>query len=147
MVTGEADYDILDTAVNTIKSTQLVDHKAIDPTGKPVKTLKMKAKLKTEQQLHQEEKLAEKTRLGRLSEVEYSDNLTDAKTVEFEPFAEGPNRDPRLIIPKTLDLSSPFAIFSLFWTEEMWEILATNTNAYALRQGAVERGRDYTGAR
>jgi len=52
VVTGEADYDILDTAVNTIKSTQLVDHKAIDPTGKPVKTLKMKAKLKTEQQLH-----------------------------------------------------------------------------------------------
>ncbi len=49
MVTGEADYDILDTAVNTIKLTQLVDYKAIDPTGKLVKTLKMKAKLKTKQ--------------------------------------------------------------------------------------------------
>ena len=63
--------------------------------------------------------MAEKTRLGRLLEVEYLDNLTDVKIVEFELFTEGPNRDPRLIIPKTLDLSSPFAIFLLFWTEEI----------------------------
>ncbi len=46
-MTGEADYDILDTAVNTIKSTQLVNYKAIDPIRKLVKTLKIKAKLKT----------------------------------------------------------------------------------------------------
>ncbi len=49
MVTREADYDILDTAVNTIKLTQLVNYKAIDPTRKLVKTLKIKAKLKTKQ--------------------------------------------------------------------------------------------------
>jgi len=50
------------------------------------------------------------------------------------------------VYPGDLDLDSPYAIFSLFWTEEMWQIIATNTNAYALRQGAIQRGRD-VGAR
>jgi len=147
VVTREADCDILDTAVDTIESTQLVDYEAIDPTGKSVRTLKMKVKLKTEKQLQQEEKSVEKNRLGKLSEVEYPDSLIDAKTVDFQPFIEGPNRDPQPVYPNTIDLDSPFAILSLFWTKEMWQILATNTNAYAIRQGAVERGRDHTGAR
>ena len=58
--------------------------------------------------------------------------------MDFQPFLEGPQREPYVDLPSTLDLDSPYAISSLFWTEEMWKIFADSTNTYALRQGAIE---------
>ncbi|KAL2046386.1 hypothetical protein N7G274_001833 [Stereocaulon virgatum] len=47
---------------------------------------------------------------------------------------EGPKRDPRPILPENTDVTSPYALFSLFWTDEMFEILANNANLYAEQQ-------------
>lgn len=102
--------------------------------------------MKTAKQLQQGEKQAEKELAG-LPAVESYGGLTDARTVDFEAFKEGPRRGPQPIYRPDLDLDSPFAIFSLFWTEEMWQHLAMNTNAYAARQGAVERGSNHMGPR
>lgn len=78
--------------------------------------------------------------------MEFTKNLDDAITVEFAPFPEGPHREPHPVYPSGTDLDSPYALFSLFWDEKMWQILAINTNECALRQGAVQRGR-HCGAR
>ncbi len=147
VVTGETITEVLATAMKTVVSTTLEDYITDDEHGKPVNRPKRKAQLKTQKQLDAEALKAEKIDLGKLSQKDFASRLIDAKTVEFEPFQEGPRREPKPIYPTDLDLDSPLAIFSLFWTEEMWQILAKNTNAYALRQGAVERGRDHTGAR
>jgi len=147
VVTGETVTEVLATATKTIISTTLEDYITDDEHGKPVNRPKRKAQLKTQKQLDAEAVKAEKIDLGKLSQKEFASRLIDAKTVEFEPFQEGPRREPKPIYPTDIDLDSPLAIFSLFWTEEMWQILAKNTNGYALRQGAVERGRDHTGAR
>lgn len=147
VVTGETIPEVLETAVKTIQSTTAKDYEAFNADGKPDTKTKLKARLKTAKQLRAERQKTKKTRLAKLSEVNFTGELIDANTVDFEPFQEGPNREPRPIYPEGLDLDSPYALFSLFWNEEMWNILATNTNAYALRQGAIERGRDHIGAR
>jgi len=66
--------------------------------------------------------------------VDFVANLEDPSTAIFEPMKEGPRRDARPINPENTDLDSPYALFSLFWNDEMWEILARNTNLYADRE-------------
>ncbi len=146
MVTRETINGVLDTASATVATTTIKASTEVKPDGDPIRETKRRVKLKTEKQLHQEEKAKEKGRLGGLSEVEFTKNLDDASTVEFTPFAEGPPREPQPVYPPDIDCDSPYALFSLFWDEKMWQILATNTNQYAIRQGAVPRGRT-SGAR
>lgn len=153
IVTGQEITDILDTATEIISSTKPEpEERDSDVEGKP--TTKLGARFKTSQQLEKDEKKKikasnkdEKLRLGKLTDTEFAEGLIDTKTVHFNPLQQGPYREPGPKYPPETDLDSPFAIFSLFWTEKMWEDLARNTNAYALRQGAVERGRNSTGSR
>lgn len=144
---GETVNEALDGALATVESSQLIDYETEDEDGKPVTKTKRKARLVEARKLITSQTKLERDALGRLSKDDFSAALVDAATVTFEPFKEGPKREPQPIYPPDLDLDSPFAIFSLFWTEEMWKIVATNTNNYALQQGAIERGRDSTGSR
>jgi hypothetical protein len=41
---------------------------------------------------------------------------------------------PRLLLPPGLDLESPYAIFTLFISEEIFEFISQSTNAYARRE-------------
>lgn len=79
----------------------------------------------------------------------------DPSTVEFEAFDTGATRGPEVVLPDAdpvsllnivgLDLitnlvqhhwENAYNLFSLFWDEKMWDILAANTNKYAKLKGA-----------
>ncbi len=128
VVTGETINGVLDTALATVATTTIKASTEVKPDGEPIRETKRRVKLKTDKQLHQEEKAREKGRLGGLSEVEFTRNLDNTSTVEFAPFAEGPPREPQPVYPPDIDCDSPSALFSLFWDEKICQILATNTN-------------------
>ncbi len=60
--------------------------------------------------------------------MEFTRNLDNILIVEFTPFAEGPPREPQPVYPPDIDCNSPYTLFSLFWDEKIWQILAINTN-------------------
>ena len=140
---GENISEVLETAVSTVASTTLEEYDGYNSDGKPAITQKRKARLKSKEQLEKEAKKEKK----QLAQVEFIKNVKGADMVDFQPFSEGPQREPCVDLPPNLDLDSPYAIFSLFWTKEMWNILAENTNSYALRQGAIERDTGGLGVR
>ncbi len=43
-------------------------------------------------------------------------------------------RDPQLNLPSNLDMSNPYSLFSLFFTEEIFEKISHSTNLYAQLQ-------------
>jgi hypothetical protein len=43
-------------------------------------------------------------------------------------------REPELKIPKDLDIKSPYALFSLFFTEDILQTISESTNKYARRK-------------
>ena len=138
VISGHAVPEVLETAKATIATTIATEETdGYNSDGEPAKKIRRKAKLKTEEQLEREAKKGEKL----AEQVEFTKSIPDVKTVDFQPFAQGPRREPRIKLPPDLDLDldSPYTMFSLFWTEEMWKILAENTNAYALRQGVTQR--------
>ncbi|KAL1956703.1 hypothetical protein VTO42DRAFT_6853 [Malbranchea cinnamomea] len=49
---------------------------------------------------------------------------------QYTPLQTVP-RQPKLHIPNTADADSPYALFSLFLTEEIFDKIADSTNAYA----------------
>lgn len=57
--------------------------------------------------------------------------IPDANTVEFEPLQTDKNRPCQLRIPPNIDITNPYQLFSLFYNESLWEVLANNTNFYA----------------
>lgn len=120
VVTGETVNEVLDTALATVATTTIKASTEVKPDGELIRETKRRVKLKTEKQLHQEEKAREKGRLGGLSEVEFTKNLNDISTVEFAPFTEGPPREPQPVYPLDIDCDSPYTLFSLFWDEKMW---------------------------
>jgi len=91
VVNRETIQGVLDTASTTVQSA-IEELVKCDET--PLSKTKLRAQLKTAKQLQQEEKVAEKNKLGKLSDVEFSNNLVDTTTGEFEPFDEGPDREP-----------------------------------------------------
>ena len=138
VILGETVPEVLETAASTVANTRLEDSDGYNSDGNPAKVKKRKAKLKTEDQMEREVKKQRK----HTEQVEFTKNIESANTVEFQPFPEGPHREPQVNIPQGTDIDSPYALFSLFWSEEMWKILADNTNAYALRQGVIQRERE-----
>ena len=145
VVSGHAVPEVIETAEATIASTKIEKEVSDDYISgeKPVIKVRRKAKLKTEEHLERVAKKEQK----QAELVEFTKNIENACTVDFEPFPEGPQREPCTDLPPNLDLDSPYALFSPFWTEEMWSILVENTNAYALRQGAIQRDREGSGIR
>ena len=147
VVKGEDISEVLNTATATIQSSTIEDYITEDEEGKPVNQPRRRAQLKISSQLKKEEKDQKKQQQKSLNYMEFSLTLCDIKTVEFDHLQEGPLRDSQTLLPSGLNLDSPYAIFSLLWTEEMWQILSDNTNAYALKEGAIPRGRDSIGTR
>ena len=41
---------------------------------------------------------------------------------------------PILHLPSNTNVDDPYALFSLFWPEKMWDVLTVNTNLYAVQQ-------------
>ena len=141
VVQGDSITGVLDTATTTVESTTLEVYKSEDSDGNPVKKTKRKAILKNT--TSQRKTVAQK----RSETVDFIQNLQDVQSVDFQLLEEGPRRAPQPIYPAETELDSPYALFSLFWTPEMFEVLATNTNAYALKEGAVARGIGGNGVR
>ena len=69
VVIGETINRVLDTASATVAITTIEASTEVYPDGEPIRETKRRVKLKTEKQLHQEEKAREKGRLGSLSSV------------------------------------------------------------------------------
>ncbi|EED22493.1 conserved hypothetical protein [Talaromyces stipitatus ATCC 10500] len=57
--------------------------------------------------------------------------IPEAHDVQFEPLQTDKNRPPQLRIPLYIDVTDPYQLFTLFFTETLWKLLATNTNSYA----------------
>ncbi|KAF3389746.1 hypothetical protein DPV78_011718, partial [Talaromyces pinophilus] len=57
--------------------------------------------------------------------------IPEANEVRFEPIQTDKKRAPKLQIPPYIDIMEPYQIFSLFFTEDLFKVLADNTNMYA----------------
>src|SRR5580700_5292462 len=56
------------------------------------------------------------------------------ESVIFEPLNTGPDREPQIRLPEDIDPDDPYALFSLFWPEDLWQIISRNTNQYAIQK-------------
>ena len=85
----------------------------------------MKTKKQLEKEINKEKK--------ELNYIEFIKSIEGADMVELQPFPEGPQRELYVDLSPDLDLDSPYTIFLLFWSKEIWNILANNINIYALQ--------------
>jgi hypothetical protein len=92
------------------------------------KALDIKAKKKA--------KAEEVAQLSKLGFEDIKEKAKLPKDVEFEPFKTGDYRNPKLNIPSNINASDPLALFDLFIPPEMYEIVAKNTNLYAIAHNA-----------
>ena len=56
--------------------------------------------------------------------------IPDSETVEFDPLRPG-TRDPNIHIPPNTDIFSFYALFSLFFEEDIYQRISESTNSYA----------------
>ena len=75
-----------------------------------------------------------KTRKKKRSIEEVMADIPDPKTVVFEPMPIPTRHPPILHLPSSLDPDNPYALFTLFWPEKMWDTIARNTNFYAIQK-------------
>ncbi|KAL1953581.1 hypothetical protein VTO42DRAFT_2561 [Malbranchea cinnamomea] len=59
--------------------------------------------------------------------------LPSLESIQYMPLWSIP-RKPQLNFPSDLDIESPYALFTLFFTEDILETISNSTNAYAKRQ-------------
>lgn len=148
IVAGDTAEEALNAAVDIIDSTHMEEFSSEDENGQKITKTKRKAILIAERRLKADQKKLEKSQFGGIKQNNaIAATVAEYSTATFEAFEEGPKRAPEPQIPADLDQDSPFALFSLFFTEEMFQTIATNTNAYALQQLAIPRGRDSQGTR
>jgi len=79
-------------------------------------------------------KTTSKGSLKRRSLPEVMADIPPIESVIFEPLNTGPDREPQLRLPSDININDPYALFSLFWPENMWQIISRNTNLYAIKQ-------------
>jgi hypothetical protein len=60
--------------------------------------------------------------------------IPEANEVRFTPIQTDKKRSPKLQLPPHINVMEPYQIFSLFFTEDLFKILADNTNMYAHTQ-------------
>ena len=80
-------------------------------------------------------KKAKAEEIARLTQLGFQGVMEEAKLpkdVQFEPFKIGDHRDPKLNILSSIDVGDPIALLDLFIPPTMYNILAENTNLYAL---------------
>jgi hypothetical protein len=117
------------SAKPTTKSA--ADTPTLDPIEElcsQVEGLDIKAKKKAKA-----EEIAQLTQLGFQGVME---EAKLPKDVHFEPFKIGDHRDSTLNIPSNIDVGDPLALLDLFIPPKMYDILAENTNLYALAHNA-----------
>jgi hypothetical protein len=61
--------------------------------------------------------------------------IPSIKSLQYTPLRSIP-REPLLKLPESLDIESPYALFTLFFTEKVLETIASSTNEYAARKRA-----------
>jgi hypothetical protein len=64
---------------------------------------------------------------------EITAELPSIESIQYTPLRSMP-REPELKIPKDLDIKSPYALFSLFFTEDILQTISESTNKYARRK-------------
>ena len=80
-----------------------------------------------------------KSSLGKCKIDEIAKELPLLESIDYLPLEAAP-RKPVLILPESLDIDSPYALFSLFISDDMFETISKNTNAYARIKQAGEMG-------
>ena len=61
-------------------------------------------------------------------------DIPDPKTVIFDPLYIPVKHAPILHLPSDVDPDNPYNLFTLFWPEKLWTVLAINTNMYAIQK-------------
>lgn len=59
--------------------------------------------------------------------------LPTIESIQYTPL-QTTLREPQLRLPNTIDMNSPYALFSLFFKEEIIEKISQSTNVYAKRK-------------
>jgi hypothetical protein len=87
-----------------------------------------------------------KTGSKKLKAQELIAQIPPRESVTFEPLKMNSPSPPILHLPHGVDIKEPLALFSLFINDELWEIVAQNTNTYAevKRRGKEEHTRPWT---
>jgi hypothetical protein len=64
--------------------------------------------------------------------IKIMEAIPNVKDVKFDPLDTSTKREAILRIPPNIDMEDPYALFSLFWPENMWGIISRNTSMYAV---------------
>ena len=94
------------------------------------------AELEDVRELKKKEVDGIKRYLKGLTIEEFQAEISDVQTVVFDALSTGTELEARPQLPKDIDPSNPYALFTRFWPENQWEIIADNTNRYAVLQDA-----------
>ena len=81
-------------------------------------------------------KAAEIAHLTRLSLQNIIEEAKPLEDVKFDPFDPREQREPEINIPNTIDFENPLELLDLFLPSEIYSIIATNTNLYAIFKDA-----------
>jgi hypothetical protein len=65
--------------------------------------------------------------------------IPDLKNVIFDPLPLPNRRKAELRIPDGVDRTNPYALFSLYWPEQLWGIISRHTNLYAAHQRTKDK--------
>lgn len=95
------------------------------------------ARMKKDRARQKKEELQE---LRKLDLETLMKKFPDLKDVKFEPFERGEKRLPQVQIPPEIDSESPYQLFSLFFPDSTYEMIAKHTNQYATIQMAGKDG-------
>ncbi|KAL8739891.1 MAG: hypothetical protein Q9190_007350, partial [Brigantiaea leucoxantha] len=141
IVEGENVKEALDEAVTTVKPVEVVDEvQMLKPEGGDtqatitVNKSVRSAELKDIKELKRKEVNGIKKYLKGLTTEQFKSEISNVQTVTFNALATGADMEARPQLSDTIDLSNLYTLFSQFWPENQWEIIADNTNRYAILQ-------------
>jgi hypothetical protein len=60
--------------------------------------------------------------------------IPDIKSIKFDPIKMSEPQAPILLLPSSVNAQKPLNLFSLFFTDAIWDTIARNTNTYADRK-------------
>ncbi|MCJ1277340.1 hypothetical protein MMC21_005152 [Puttea exsequens] len=136
--------EALEEAVTTVDPVEIVNEVQIQKpeegggtqTRITVNKSVRSAELEDVRELKKKEVDGIKRYLKGLTIEEFQAEISDVQTVVFDALSTGTELEARPQLPKDIDPSNPYALFTRFWPENQWEIIADNTNRYAVLQDA-----------
>lgn len=69
--------------------------------------------------------------------------IPSTETINFKPLEPG-KRPPKINLPPNIDMNDPYALFTLFFSEDIFHKMSSSTNAYASYHQVKEAGRTWT---